>query len=63
MGVLNVGDWTGHVTIMDDRRDNFKNFLEKPEDKRLQGRPRRRWKDNTYDGSYRNIDWEDDGSS
>jgi hypothetical protein len=38
--------WVGHVAHMGERRGVYIVLLEKPEGKRLLGKPRRRWKDN-----------------
>jgi len=38
--------WAGHVARMGERRVVYKVLVEKPEGKRLLGRPRRRWEDN-----------------
>ena len=38
--------WAGHVAHMVERRGVYRVLVEKPEGKRLLGRPRRRWKDN-----------------
>ena len=38
--------WTGHVARMKESRSAFKMFTGTPTEKRLLGRPRRRWKDN-----------------
>jgi len=37
---------TGHVTRMGERRSVYRVMVGKPEEKRLLGRPRRRWEDN-----------------
>ena len=38
--------WAGHVARMGERRGVYKVLVEKPEGKRLLGRPRLRWEDN-----------------
>jgi len=39
--------WAGHVALKWDRRGVYRDLVEKPERKRLLGRPRRRREDNT----------------
>jgi hypothetical protein len=38
--------WAGHVTRMGRKRNAYRLLVEKPEGKRLLGRPRHRWVDN-----------------
>jgi len=38
--------WAGHVPCMRDRGGVYRVLVGKPEEKRLMGRPRRRWEDN-----------------
>ena len=38
--------WAGHVARMGEKRGMYRVLLRKPEEKRLLGRPRRRWVDN-----------------
>jgi hypothetical protein len=38
--------WAGHVARMGEKRNTYRLLVEKPEIKRLLGRPRRRWVDN-----------------
>ena len=38
--------WAGHVARMAEGRSAFKFVTDKPIEKRLLGRPRRRWEDN-----------------
>ena len=38
--------WPGHVTRMGERKGVHMVLVGKPEEKRLLGRPRRRWEDN-----------------
>jgi len=38
--------WAGHVARMGEERGVYRALVEKPEGKRLLGRPRRRWVDN-----------------
>jgi hypothetical protein len=38
--------WTGHVARMGERRNAYRIFVGKPEEKGQLGRPRRRWEDN-----------------
>lgn len=38
--------WTGHLTIMGETKNIYKNFLGKPVGKLSLGRPRRKWKHN-----------------
>jgi hypothetical protein len=38
--------WAGHVARMGEGRGVYRVLVEKPEEKRLLGRPRRRWEDN-----------------
>ena len=38
--------WVGHVACMGEERGAYRFLLRKPEGKRLQGRPRRRWANN-----------------
>jgi hypothetical protein len=37
--------WAGHVARIGDKRNVYRLLLRKPEEKRLLGRPRRRWAD------------------
>jgi hypothetical protein len=39
--------WAGHVARMREKRNAYRLLVGKPEGKRLLGRPRRRWVDNT----------------
>ena len=39
--------WAGHVARMEQSRNAYRVLVGKPEGKRLLGRPRRRWEDNT----------------
>jgi hypothetical protein len=38
--------WAGHVARMGEKRNTYRLLLGKPEEKRPEGRPRRRWVDN-----------------
>jgi hypothetical protein len=38
--------WAGHVALMGETRNAYRILVGKPEGKRPQGRPRRRWVDN-----------------
>ena len=38
--------WAGHVARMGEERGVYRVLVRKPEEKRPQGRPRRRWVDN-----------------
>jgi hypothetical protein len=38
--------WAGHLARMGEKRNAYRLLVEKPEGKRLLGRPRRRWVDN-----------------
>jgi hypothetical protein len=38
--------WAGHVARMEQKRNKFRLLVGKPEYKRPQGTPRRRWVDN-----------------
>jgi hypothetical protein len=38
--------WAGHLTRMGEKRNTYRLLVEKPEGKRLLGRPLRRWVDN-----------------
>jgi hypothetical protein len=38
--------WAGHVARMGEKRNAYRILMGKPEGKRPQGRPRRRWVDN-----------------
>jgi hypothetical protein len=38
--------WAGNMECTEETRNVYKIFVEKPEGKRLLGRPRRRWEDN-----------------
>jgi hypothetical protein len=38
--------WAGHVARMGERRGAYRALVGKPEGRRPQGRPRRRWEDN-----------------
>jgi len=38
--------WAGHVACMEERRGVCRVLVGKPEGRRSQGRPRRRWEDN-----------------
>jgi hypothetical protein len=50
--------WAGHVALMEEMRNVYKNnLIEKPEGKRRLGRNRRRWKDNSR-MDLREIVWE-----
>jgi hypothetical protein len=48
--------WAGHVALMGEDRNVYRVLMEKPEEKRLLGRPRRRWEDGTRT-DLREIDW------
>jgi hypothetical protein len=39
--------WAGHVARMGEKRNAYRLLVGKPERRRLLGRPRRRWLDNT----------------
>jgi hypothetical protein len=53
--------WAGHVARMGKRRGVYRVLVEKPERKRLLGRPRHRWEDNIkidlQQVGYRVVDW------
>ena len=52
--------WAGHVARKGERRGVYGVLVEKPEGKRLFGRPRRRWKNNTkIDLQAVGLDWID----
>jgi hypothetical protein len=43
---LRILEWAGHVARMGERRDAYRILMEKPEGRRLLGRPRLRWENN-----------------
>jgi hypothetical protein len=49
--------WAGHVARMGDTRNAYMILVGKPEGKRPQGRPRRRWVDNIK-MDLREIGWD-----
>jgi hypothetical protein len=53
--------WTGHVAGMGEKRNVYRLLVEKPEEKRPLGRPRRRWIDNIkmdlLDKGVNVVDW------
>jgi hypothetical protein len=49
--------WAGHVTRMGAKRNAYRILVERPEGKRLLGRPRRRWVDNIKI-DLREIEWD-----
>jgi hypothetical protein len=38
--------WAGHVACLGDRRSAYRVLVERPDEKRLLGRPKHRWEDN-----------------
>jgi hypothetical protein len=48
--------WAGHVALMGVRRNAYRILVGKPEGRRLLGRPRCRWVDNTK-MNLRKIEW------
>jgi hypothetical protein len=38
--------WAGHVACLGEKRNAHRVFMENPEGKKLQGRPKDRWEDN-----------------
>jgi PAS domain-containing protein len=52
---------SGHVARMGEKRNSYRLLVEKPEGKRLLGRPRRRWVDNTRmdlgEVEWGDVDW------
>jgi hypothetical protein len=49
--------WTGHVAGIGKKRNAYRIFVRKSEEKRPLGRPRRRWENNKMD--VREIGWGD----
>jgi hypothetical protein len=48
--------WTGHAARMGQKRNAYRIFVTKPEDKKPLGRPRRRWEDNIKT-DHKDIGW------
>jgi hypothetical protein len=49
--------WPGHVARMGEKRNTYRILVEKPEGRRLLGRPRRRWVNN-IEIDLREIGWD-----